>query len=433
MAKGSITKRAVDALKPGEKDQFLWSTDQPGFGVKITPAGKRVYVIQYRMRGGSRPANQCAPRRYTIGAHGIWTPELASRKAAELLRMVDSGTDPAGEREREAEQRRTDEALGFGEYAGRFLALYVKHEWARSYDYAERILRLHVSPRFKDKPLTAIRKADITALFDAIPGDQTALRRNVFGVIRRLFNWAVGRGDLEKSPLDGFEAPPVAESRDRVLADPELRLIWIASAGLGYPFAPFYRLLAITGQRREEVAGLDWQELDRAAATWTLPADRAKNGVTTIVHLSPLAIAELDAIAKGERWPRKGLVLSSNGKTPVSGYSKGKSRLDKAIAELAAKEAASAGEEPIEVKPWVVHDLRRTLATGMQKLGVRLEVTEAVLNHISGSKAGIVGVYQRHQWTDEKRAALDAWAAHVEKLATGTDDTNVIELAERRA
>ncbi len=300
MTKGKISKGTVEAIQPGDKDQFLWSSEQTGFGVKVTPAGKRVYIIQYRMGGRGSPT-----KRFTIGAHGVWTAELASREAAKLLRAVDTGTDPAEEKAQQEDKRRIDDALGFTEYAGRFLDLYVKHEWTRSYDHAERILRLHVSPRFKAKPLTAIRKADITGLFDAIPGEQTALRRNVFAVVRRLFNWAVGRGDLEKSPLDGFEAPPVAESRDRVLADPELRLIWKASAGLGYPFAPFYRLLAVTGQRREEVAGLDWQELDRAKAEWTLPAYRAKNGTETIVHLSALAIAELDAIAKGERWPRK--------------------------------------------------------------------------------------------------------------------------------
>jgi integrase len=262
-----------------------------------------------------------------------------------------------------------------------------------------------------------------------------ALRRNVYAVVRRLLRWAKGRGDVESNPLEDFEAPVSATARDRVLTDQELRWVWLASASLGYPFRALYRLLTATGQRREEVSALDWRELNRAAAEWTLPAARAKNGIASIVHLSALAIAELDEIAGEERWPKRGLVLSTTGKTPVSGYSKGKARLDAALMKLARAEAVEAGDDPehVEIAPWRVHDLRRTFATGMQRLGVRFEVTEAVLNHVSGSKAGVAGVYQRHDWRDEKRDALNAWAAHVERIVSGVEETNVVQLASARA
>jgi integrase len=183
------------------------------------------------------------------------------------------------------------------------------------------------------------------------------------------------------------------------------------------------------------VAALDWRELHRDAAEWRLPAKRAKNGIAHVIHLSPIAMAEIDRLADGEKWPARGLVFTTTGKTPVSGYSRAKERLDREMLAIARKLADEAGDEAdaIEIHPWRVHDLRRTLATGMQRLGVRFEVVEAVLNHVSGSKSGVAGVYQRHHWRSEKRDALNAWGAHLEHLLHATNKSNVISLAERRA
>jgi len=427
MGTGRITKETVDALRPAAKDQFLWDRKTSGFGLKVTPAGGKVYLLQYRLGGrGSKT------KRYTIGKHGTWTPAGAEAEARRLLGLVDRGVDPA---EAKAEQRRVVNDLAFRSYADLFLREYVARKWKASFNDAASILRLHVTPVLKGKPLPSIRRADITAVLDALPTKQTALRRKVYAVVRRMFGWAVGRGDIPRSPLEGFEAPPAPDARDRTLSDDELRLAWMAAGTLNYPFASLYRLLITTGQRREEVSGLDWRELNRAATEWTLPGARSKNGKASIVPLSPLVIAELDVIAEGEKWPKGGLVLTTTGETAVSGYSRGKTRLDAAMIKQARKEAESVGENPdhVEIMPWRVHDLRRTLATGLQRLGVRFEVTEAVLNHVSGSKAGVAGVYQRHDWKQEKRHALDAWARHVELVVGGSDKTNIVALAERRA
>lgn len=428
MATGKVTKRSVDALEKADKDQFLWDEELRGFGVKVTPAGNKVYLIQYRMGGrGSKT------KRYTIGTHGSpWTPAAAREEAEQLLQRAKRGSDPAAEKD---ERERVARDLAFASYAATFLDGYVKQHWQASYGYAESILRLHVTPVLKSKPLPSIRKADLTAVLDALPRKQTALRRNVYSVCRRLFRWAQGRGDIDSNPLDAFEAPPAPAARDRVLKDWELRLAWLAAGELEYPFGPLYRLLIGTGQRREEVSGLDWRELHRASAEWHLPASRAKNGIASIIHLSDAMIAELDKVADGEKWPRKGLVFTTTGKTAVSGYSRAKARLDSAMLAKARKEAEEAGDDPeaIELEPWRAHDLRRTLATGMQRLGVRFEVTEAVLNHVSGSKAGVAGVYQRHDWKDEKREAWKAWAAHLAQVVSGVDQTNVVSLAAARA
>ena len=182
------------------------------------------------------------------------------------------------------------------------------------------------------------------------------------------------------------------------------------------------RLLMVTGQRREEVAGLDWKELDRSAAEWVIPAARSKNGKAHTVPLSQLALDQLDALAGDGEWPKKGLVFTTTGKTPASGHSRAKERIDRLMIELL---------DGADLEPWRIHDLRRTTATGLQRLGVRFEVTEAVLNHVSGSRSGVAGVYQRHSWKDEKRDALKAWAAHVERILSGTEETNVVQLAQR--
>ena len=210
-----------------------------------------------------------------------------------------------------------------------------------------------------------------------------------------------------------------------------------ANGQLEAPFGPLYLLLFATGQRREEVAGLDWAELDRASATWTLPRERSKNGEANIVPLNRHAMAALDRIASQEEaerpaWPRRGLVFTTTGQSPVSGYSRAKSRLDALMGQLAHDDALAAGMDPesVAVAPWRLHDARRTLATALQRLGVRFEVTEAVLNHTAGaSRSGVAAVYQRHGWGPEKRAALDAWADHCDRIIRPADDAgNVVPL-----
>lgn len=290
-----------------------------------------------------------------------------------------------------------------------------------------------MTPHLKAAPLPSLGRSDITRVFDALPSGKVALRRNVYAVIRRLFRWAVGRGDIERSPMEGMEAPPSPPSRDRVLSDEELRLVWQASESLSYPFRSFYRLLILTGQRREEVAGLNWSEVNRAKASWLLPAARAKNKTANHLPLSALIVEELDSIAGSPTWPRSGLILTTNGKTSVSGFSRAKRRLDSEMTDMLAKVAADNNKKPDLLKPWRVHDFRRTLATAMQRLGVRFEVTEAVLNHVSGSKAGVAGVYQRHDWKDEKRAALDAWGQYLEGIMSDRIDSNIVSLADRLA
>lgn len=426
MAKGRINKTNVDAVAPGAADAFLWDDKISGFGVKVTTTGTKSYLFQYRLggRGGKT-------RRYSIGKHGSITAEAARKEAERLAILVSQGIDPQQQKQ-DASRKAVD--LAFKSYSARFVEDCLKVRWKASHKDGESLLNRFAVPILGNKALHEINRSDIRAVLAPVR-KQVATARNLFAVLRRLFRWAVSEGDITASPLEGMEPPPLPVSRDRVLSDSELRLVWNASGNLGYPFGPMVRLLIVTGQRLEEVSALSWHELHHKAAEWALPADRAKNVNSSVIHLSSLARAEVDELAKRtkikEGWPRKGLVFSTTGKTSVSGFSAAKRRLDREVAKLAAKLAAD-DKDCSSVAAWRFHDLRRTFATGMQRLGVRFEVTEAVLNHVSGSRSGVAGVYQRHDWAAEKVTALNAWADHITAILKNTDSTNVVPLASAR-
>lgn len=433
MPTGTISKRSVDAANPESKDWLLWDDDLPGFGLKITPAGGKIYVFQYRL---ARPgeAERTPARRYTIGKHGKLTPDQARKRAKDLAALVAQGIDPrqqeidaiAAEDEAArvaAEQARLEGELAFENVAATWLDHYENEKGRRpsSVRQAKMVVNNHLKPRLKGRPMPHISRADLQPVIDAIPAKQRGMRRSVFAYASILFGWAHKRGDIPDNPLASMVKPQAPKARDRVLDDAELVFVWQASAKLTNPFGPFFRLLILTGQRRSEVAAINWAELDRSTATWTIPADRAKNDVAHIVPLSKPVIAELDELAlaeqlkaeeekpDGKRWPKSGFALTTTGRTPISGITKAKNALDAAISEAREKQPLPA---------WRIHDLRRTLATGFQRMGVRFEVTEAVLNHVSGAKSGVAGIYQRHDWQDEKRAALESWAAHIEAIVT---------------
>jgi integrase len=197
-----------------------------------------------------------------------------------------------------------------------------------------------------------------------------------------------------------------------------LAAAYIAAAAATEPFGVLIRVLILTGQRRGEVAGMRWDELDLHSGLWDIPGERTKNHQA---HSVPLPSAAVELIRSVKRRREAEFVFEGVRQTAVSGFGKVKSRLDAALTAAAAR-----AKRPAPT-PWTLHDIRRSVATGLQRLGVRLEVTEAVLNHVSGSRSGIVGVYQRHAWAAEKRTALETWARHVlaAVVAESRNETNV--------
>jgi len=444
MAIGKVTKDKVDALVKGKGDLFLWDDKLPGFGVKVTPAGAKVYLYQYRIGGRGNPT-----RRYTIGKHGALTPDQARIRAKALAHMVEHGTDPreAEDAEKAAkveaqrladERNRLEGELAFSRLAPKFLDWYENDRERRpsSVRLARLVVESYLTPALAAKPVPHITRDDLQLILDAIPSKKRGMRRAVFAYASTLFSWAMKeRGIIAENPLRTMAKPDAPKARERVLNDVELADLWRATDKLVKPFDAFFRLLVLTAQRRSEVAGMLWGELDRDARSWVIPAARAKNKAAHLVPLTDAVIAELDRLAlavqvkaKAEkpdaaRWPKSGPVLSTYGRTAISGFTKVKAALDLATAEAREK----ADMPPMD--QWRIHDLRRTVATGFQRLGVRFEVTEAVLNHVSGARSGVAGIYQKHDWQDEKRSALDAWAKHVAAITAGKGEAdNVVPI-----
>jgi integrase len=300
--------------------------------VKVTPKGSKVFVYQYRL--GGRGAKT---KRFTIGKYGPLTVERARKQAETLALQVASGVDP--QQTKKVAQRQVRE-LAFKPYVERFRAEFLEKKW-ETHKFAHSLLTSHAVPVLGDTPLTAISRRDVKAMLAPLI-DKTATASNLFIVLRRLLSWAVEQEDIERSPIDGMKPPPLPKARDRVLSDEELGLVWRAAETLDYPFGPLVHLLILTGSRRDEVAALEWSELSRDAAMWTLPASRSKNDKASENPLSSAAMPLMEELAKRsgveDRWPREGLLFSTTGKTSVSGFSRAKRRLDKAIAELALQD-----------------------------------------------------------------------------------------------
>lgn len=405
MAKGRITADTVNALQPGAKDQFLWDDKLSGFGVKVTPAGGKVYVLQYRLGGRGHKT-----KRYTIGKEGPLRPLSARREAERLSALASQGRDPAGE-SREAKRAAVD--LAFAPYVRDFCDTTLKAKWPKSWRQTKQCLELHAIRHWGDKPLPSITGHDVRQLLRRLDS-QPATRRNLFAALSFLFNQSKLVGDIASSPLDTVQPPSAVAERTRVLSDEELKWLWEAIQTEAQPYRGIVEDLILLGQRRGEVAGLPWAELKRDRREWQLPAARAKNGCENVIPLSDRAIAKLDANAGNDKWPRSGLVYPSREGTAPSGFSKLKLRLDKKL-------AASAKASGADVPPWKLHDLRRTLATNMQRLGVGHEVIEHLLNHREKSRTGIAKAYQTHDFKPEKLAALLRWEAELDRILGGAD------------
>ncbi|NSL22826.1 tyrosine-type recombinase/integrase [Agrobacterium tumefaciens] len=275
-----------------------------------------------------------------------------------------------------------------------------------------------------------ITKSDVVKLLDGLVDRGSGVTANrVFVTLNTWFNWMVGRDVLRANPMTGLKKFTVESSRDRVLSDDEIRVFWEATKQHTYPFGPMWRLLLLTAQRRQEVSGLPWAELNLKSNDqhWLLPRERSKNGRENYIPICGQTLREIQSI---ERVRGRDFVFTTTTTTPVSGFSRSKARLDATMVAIMKKEAVERGDDPKRVKlqQWGLHDLRRTAASGMARLGTPIHVTEAILNHSGGTISGVAAVYIRHDFRDEKRAALEAWENFVLVL-TGERESNVVSMA----
>jgi integrase len=427
-----LTTRRIETLTcPADtKDALYFDDEQRGLGVRVTAAGSKTYLAQYTLAGQKR--------RVPLGSCSAISLAAARAAAQAILGDVAKGRDPAGERKAaawEAKRRALDDALTLGALIAQWQSLRLSERRERYAAEAVRALRYAFAKHLK-APAADLDRAAVVRVLDNLAKDgKTAMASRTAAYGRACYHWALKRGSLAANPFQDLPLEPVAK-RDRVLSDDELRAVWNAAAGPG-SFGAIVRVLILTGQRREEVAGMTWDEVAPDLSTWTILASRTKNGVAHLVPLSPGVqdvlrkaprFAKGEADKQGEAGERDAEDKAQDddesdfvfpGQRGVfNGFSKSKAELDEASG----------------VRGWRLHDLRRTLATGLQRLGVRLEVTEAVLNHVSGSRAGIVGVYQRHDYAAEKRAALAAWGEHVAAIVDGREaEGNVTAFRARSA
>jgi integrase len=403
-----LTDAKIKGLKAPEVGQVEHPDSVvPGLRVRVGK-GTKTFILRKRIGGKLR--------NLTLGRYNEhrFTLADARKTARNFIIDIEAGRDPGAKRR---EEKRA------GVVAGTVRALwsdYLKAKKSeggriRTLDQAERMFDRYVLPELGDRMADTVTRADLTRLIDNVP---TGAGRALHARIRAFYSWAMPRLDrLEANPATYSGRPPAPPSRKRVLTDAELRTIWNASDAEPFPWRAAIKLLILTGQRREEVFQAEWSEFDVEKATWTIPPERAKNGIESIVPLSGAALAVLEAT------PRiKGASKVFPSRSDVN---KGPSGFSKFMARFRARIEKDLGHS---VEDWRLHDLRRTLATGLQRLGTRIEVTEAVLNHVSGSRSGIVGVYQRHEFTDEKSHALEAWAKEVERIVAGRKSGNVVAI-----
>jgi integrase len=430
----------VKGLEKIEKDPAPASRQEipdgllPGLYFVRQPSKSMSWAVRYRHAG--------QPRKLTLGAYPAIKLEAARDIGGKALRAAAEGRDPAAEKQTakvEAKRQAAEQIRGqrdlFENVAREFVQRHaMKSNKENTWRETARILGLRPSPddpavlvdaggdvmaAWRGRKIQEITKRDVITLLDAVNDRGSPIMANrVLSAVRKLFNWCMARDVIQVSPCTMVTPPAPEQSRDRILTDNELRLVWNAADGDGWPFGPLIKLLVLTGQRLAEVGGMCWEEVDLEQKLWTLPAERVKNGQRHEVPLSDAAVTILRAVPRIKT--TRGYVFTTRRDAAVSGFSRAKDRLDAAI--------AIAGAEGAPVEHWTFHDLRRTMASGMARLGIQLPVIEKVLNHTSGTFRGVVGVYQRHSFAEEKRTALAAWASHVETVVSGKQLTNVVPI-----
>ena len=403
MPKIRLTKSTIDALATPEKEIVFWDQTLPGFGLKITPKGRKVFIVLYRGAGGGSRL-----RKYTIGPHGRITLHNARIEAQKVLAARLKGRDPATEK---LEVRRRLTADTVPELISLYGKLHLSQR--RSGREVMQILQRDLVERFGSRSVHSISKRDVIDVVNAVidRGSPVAANKSL-KVVKSFFNWCVGRAIVERSPCVGIRAPTVERARDRVLTDRELTAIIRAARQLGGPYGAIVEVLALTGQRRDEVARMSWDEVDLNHRVWTLPGERTKNDKPHVVQLSDPAAAVIGAQPRSGRF-----VFSRNGAVPIGDFSSQKRRL----------------EDLCGVSHWRLHDLRRTTVSGMARLGVAPHVADKILNHVAGTISGVAAVYQRHEFLKERRDALERWGAHVVRLLRESEAVELMAASVRVA
>jgi integrase len=387
VAIAKITLRTLAALAPGS---YVADAVVQGFGVRRQKEGA-YYYLRFRKNG--------AQYMKSIGRHGSpWTPDTARNEAKRLLGLAVGGDDPF------AKPLLTE---SFGHEVTRYLERKRQGMKPRAFEEVERHLTNHAAPLHRLRLGEIDRRVIAQRLGEIETASGPVARNRVRSSLSAFFSWAVTEGLIDANPVQGTAKLDEGGSRERTLTSDELKELWaILDAEPNAQFADITRLLLLTGQRREEIGGLRWSEIERGLIV--LPPERTKNSRQHEIPLSRQAKAIIERQPK-----RKGRdFIFGIGELGFSGWSDCKARLDQSLLAIRRKTNRKAKAMP----DWHLHDLRRTCATGMAELGVQPHIIESVLNHVSGHKAGVAGIYNRAKYADEMRSALQRWADHIERI-----------------
>jgi integrase len=402
----NLTQLAAERLRPpsGGVAVTYFDTNLAGFGLRVSPRGRKTWIAQYRVRDRVRGSKEILE---TLGTMQLIPNVKDARDRARVsINKAREGINPVQERQQQAAEDAAN-AFTFAKLAERYMTEYAyrntKQSTARQ---TERLLR-KASVFFGDKPVRNIRKVDVIALTSVRKPNHTATSglieaNNLLGAVRRACKWAKKMDIIEVDPTIDVPKPLAKEpSRDRVLTDDEIVSFWNGCDQLGWPFGPLFQLLLLTAQRRGEVAGMRWSELDLQGKLWHLPGTRTKNSRPHDVHLSDFALEIIEGLVQFK--PEAGkpdFVFSFTGDSAVSGFAFAKANL----------------AEIMDVQGWQMHDLRRTATTGMARLGILPHVIDKILNHTVGALSGISLIYNRFQYLQQRKDALELWGRFVQGL-----------------
>jgi integrase len=402
--------RTIEPIPPNT-DRIEFDDAVPGFGVRARAGGSKVYVVQYAI--GNKQ------RRMSLGKVELQGVDKARDKAKDILAKVRLGHDPAGEKQ-QARESATDTLKDVAE---RFLAFQKAHGGKdggglrpRSLSEADRHLMTHAKA-LHSLLLTKIQQRDIASVLSAVRATHPVTANRVRTSLASLFSWAIGEGLVQSNPVT-HTLRTDEKSRDRVLDPSELRAVW-NSLGDDH-FGSIMKLLALTGQRAAEIAGLRWSELKDDVIV--LPPERTKNHREHAIPLSEAARAIIEAQPRrfGAGGELRDLIFGF-GDGPFSGWGKSMAALNTRVAEKAGQ----------PLPHFTPHDLRRSFATHAGGLDIQPHIIEVILNHVSGFRAGVAGIYNRHTYDAEKRTALGRWAEHLLAIVEGRE-SNVVSLREAR-
>jgi len=424
-----LTEIRLKSLKPPAGGRLVEvDSEVQGLCFRVTAGGARSWLIRYRVKG--QPGQRCV----VPGPYPTVSLAAARQRAREIITAAKRGEDLAeGERKRAAvaAASKPDTVANVAE---EFIRRSLEgRERAASYVSAtRRMFDEHMLPRWRTRDIRSITRRDVVALLDGIVDDgKPVLANRVLAAVRAMFNWAIRRGIVDASPAALVERPAEEKARDRALSAEEITVLWPLFSGLGYPFGPFFQMALATGQRRDEVARMRWADIDASERTWNLSGDQTKARRAHAIPLSPIAweipikakdgarsLSEGSVTKTGENAKESPYVFTTTGDTPISGYGKAKARVDSMVAKARTEDRL----DPLA--PWTIHDLRRTTASGLGKLGASRFIISRVLNHADSS---VTGIYDRHAYLAEKRHALESWGTYLSNLVR-PPGANVVEL-----